>query len=261
MTAREGAIELFELFSSVQGEGPHIGESTLFVRTAGCDLRCAWCDSPRTWGRARTCRVEVARGSGWFRELPNPVPLEQVLAEAERLEVSRHRMVSLTGGEPLLQARALAPLARALRARGPRVLLETHGLHAAALRELLPEVDVVSMDWKLESDVRWAPDAGAGRTAFGELHAAFLREARRAPELVVKVVLSPRTAEGELDAAVEAVAALAPEATLVLQPVTPSGAIRSAPPPEALLAALRRAEERLERVLLLPQAHRLLGVD
>ncbi len=258
MSGEGERLELFELFSSVQGEGPHVGESTLFVRTAGCDLRCAWCDSPRTWGRARVCRVEEERGSGRFRELANPLRPEQVVAEAERLGVARHRMVSLTGGEPLLQARALAPLAAALRARGPRVLLETHGLHAGALRAILPHVDVVSMDWKLESDVRWAP--GAGGASFGDLHAAFLGEARAAPELVIKVVLSPRTAPGELDRVVERVATLAPEATLVLQPVTPAGSIRSAPPPEALLAALRTAEERLDRVLLIPQAHRLLGV-
>ncbi len=260
MTAAEARVELFEIFSSVQGEGPHVGESTLFIRTARCDLRCAWCDSPRTWGPARACRIEEPPGSGTFREVANPLAPGLVLAEAERLGLAGHRMVSLTGGEPLLQASALAPLAAGLRARGPRVLLETHGLHAEALRVLLDHVDVVSMDWKLESDVRWGPGAGAGRASFEALHEAFLRLARAAPEVVVKVVVTPRSREPELDRVVERVAALAPEATLVLQPATPAGAVRSAPRPEVLLRALRRAEERLERVRLIPQTHPLLGV-
>ena len=40
---------LVEIFSSVQGEGPDVGASTLFVRLGACDLRCRWCDSPHTW--------------------------------------------------------------------------------------------------------------------------------------------------------------------------------------------------------------------
>ncbi|MGE4653124.1 MAG: 7-carboxy-7-deazaguanine synthase QueE, partial [Myxococcota bacterium] len=50
---------LVEVFSSIQGEGPHVGASTVFVRFGGCDLRCAWCDSPHTWLPSKRCRLEV----------------------------------------------------------------------------------------------------------------------------------------------------------------------------------------------------------
>ena len=40
-------VDLVELFSSVQGEGPHVGTPALFVRLGGCDIRCVYCDEPR----------------------------------------------------------------------------------------------------------------------------------------------------------------------------------------------------------------------
>jgi organic radical activating enzyme len=152
-----------EIFSSVQGEGPHLGQSTLFVRFGECDLRCAWCDSPHTWQPAKECRIELRRGSGEQRVVPNPVGVADAIAACEALELSSHRFVSLTGGEPLLQPEAVSALARGLRGRGPRILLETHGAAAEALEQVVGEIDVVSMDWKLASDVRRASDPRGGR--------------------------------------------------------------------------------------------------
>ena len=81
---------------------------------------------------------------------------------AKQLQVERHAFVSFTGGEPLLQPEPLAELARRLRGCGPKIHLETHGLHVDALERVLPVVDVVSMDWKLTSDVRRASDPKRG---------------------------------------------------------------------------------------------------
>jgi pyruvate-formate lyase-activating enzyme len=84
--------------------------------------------------------------------------------------------VSLTGGEPLLQPEARREAARRLRGRGPRLWLETHGLDAAALAQVLPFVDCVSMDWKLASDVRRTIPRGPVRDFHAE-HRAFLARA------------------------------------------------------------------------------------
>ena len=250
---------LVEIFSSFQGEGPHVGASTLFVRFGECDLRCRWCDSPHTWKPAARCRIEdPARGE---RELENPVPLAEITAAAAALGVARHRFVSLTGGEPLLQPDAVRATAAELRALGPRILLETHGLATAALERAIDAIDVVSMDWKLASEVaRAGARRGAPREQFHEQHARFLRVARRAGEVYVKVVVTPATRDDELDALAREVAAVDPEVPVVLQPVTPRGPVKKSPGPAQLLAWQARLEMTLRDVRVIPQTHPGLGV-
>jgi organic radical activating enzyme len=259
--AQVRGANLVEIFSSIQGEGTHIGETTLFVRFGGCDLRCRWCDSPQTWERAPQCRIEVSRCSGEFATRANPVPVEEVIAAAESLDLAAHEFASLTGGEPLLQPEAVGEVARALRARGPRILLETHGLATDGLESVVADIDVVSMDWKLSSDVRRASDPRHGALEpFHTEHEKFVAIARRAPELVIKLVITPASVDDEIDEVVSRVEANAPDATLILQPVTPFGAVREAPSAERLLALCTRISSRLAKVRVIPQTHKLYGV-
>jgi organic radical activating enzyme len=251
---------LVEIFSSVQGEGPYVGASTLFVRFGACDLRCRWCDSPHTWRPAARCRIETRRGAAQFRERANPVPLAEAIAAAEALELPAHRFVSLTGGEPLLQPEAARELARALRARGPRIYLETHGLATAALDRVVDAVDVVSMDWKLASDVRRAEDPARGATRdFHAEHEAFLRRARLSAEVFVKVVVTTASRDQELDAMARALAGVDPKLPLIVQPVTPRGGGAERPAAARLLEIAARLERVLADVRLIPQTHPLYG--
>jgi len=251
---------LVEIFSSVQGEGPHVGVSTLFFRFGGCDLRCGWCDSPHTWKRAERCRLEQAPGSAEFREVENPVSVEDGLAAAEALGLARHYFASFTGGEPLLQPQAVRVLGEALRVRGPRVHLETHGIATEALGEVIDVVDVVSMDWKLASDVRREGHRARGpEESFHAEHERFLRVARRAPEVVVKVVVTPASRDEELDEMARRVASVDPAVTVVIQPVTPFGSARTTPGARQLLTWTARLQAELRDVRLIPQTHKVLG--
>jgi 7-carboxy-7-deazaguanine synthase len=103
-----------ETFTSIQGEGMLAGVPSFFIRTSGCNLRCAWCDTPYTsWqpeGRRRSVRALV-----------------------EEATVAGLRHVVVTGGEPLLQ-RELADLTRALASNGHHITVETAGT-------LAPEFD------------------------------------------------------------------------------------------------------------------------
>jgi organic radical activating enzyme len=254
-------VNLIEVFSSVQGEGPQLGTSTLFVRFGACDLRCSWCDTPHSWRPAARCRFQVAAGAEDFEESENPVSLADLVAAVERLDVAAHRWLSLTGGEPLLQPDALDEVTRSLVGRGPGLWLETHGLHVDALERVLPALSVVSMDWKLASDVRRESDPKHGSVAdFHEAHEAFLRVARGAPEVHVKLVITNHSRDEEIDEAVRRVARTHPGACLVIQPVTPHGPIRQRPAPDSLLAIARRAERHHPNVRLIPQTHPILSL-
>jgi len=257
---------LVEIFASAQGEGPWIGAVTVFVRFGGCDLRCAWCDSPGTWRPARQCRIEIEPTSGQFETLPNPVSLTAVDQALARLAPVGDGFVSLTGGEPLLQPAAVAAISALARARGLRSYLETHGLAVEALERVVSGIDVVSMDWKLASDVAIAdrPAVSAGsdsdsgsKSDFDARHAEFLAVAADNSEVYVKVVVTPNTLDEELDAVCSAIARIAPKVPLVLQPVTPFAKVRERPSAERVLGWQRRCATRIADVRVIPQTHRL----
>jgi 7-carboxy-7-deazaguanine synthase len=96
-----------ETFTSIQGEGMLAGVPSFFIRTSGCNLRCAWCDTPYTSWQPEGRRRSVG-----------------TLVEEATVAALRH--VVITGGEPLLQ-RELGDLTRALAANGHHVTVETAG--------------------------------------------------------------------------------------------------------------------------------------
>jgi len=99
-------MRVAEIFRSLQGEGRNQGHSTTFIRLAGCNLDCRWCDT------------RYARSGGEERSR------EEVLAEVHALGCRR---VCITGGEPLLQAEELLPLLSALHHEGYGIEIETNG--------------------------------------------------------------------------------------------------------------------------------------
>lgn len=252
----DDTANLVEIFWSAQGEGPSVGCPTVFVRFGGCDLRCRWCDSPGTWQPARQCRIADPAG-GPDRVVDVPVSQRTIAEAIEALASGPGDFVSLTGGEPLLQPEACIGVATRARTAGRRVHLETHGLAVPALERIAPQLDAVSMDWKLPSDVEPA-EASTDRD-FTARHRAFLAAASAVTGLYVKVVVTNRTTDAEVDVVCEAVAELAPDAPLILQPVTPFGRVRARPGAERLLALLRRCRARVRDVRLIPQTHPIYG--
>src|ERR1044071_3740577 len=83
-TPRMPPFRINEIFLSVQGEGVHAGERTVFVRFYGCPLRCVWCDQPEALAHT---------GVGRFTTLSADEVRDQVLGYPDV------RRVCLTGGE------------------------------------------------------------------------------------------------------------------------------------------------------------------
>ncbi len=235
-----------------------MGATTLFIRFAECDLRCRWCDSPHTWRPARRCRIELEPGSETYEERESPLSLDALEAAVHRLDLGSHRFVSLTGGEPLLQADVVREVAERLRGAGPRIALETHGAAPERLERVVDVVDHVSMDWKLASDVRRAGERDAAG-GFHDVHEAFLRIAQRASDRSVKLVVTRDSRDEELDEAFERIARVDRDTCVVLQPVTPFGRVRERPGARRMLELARRAERQLRDVRVIPQTHPVYG--
>ena len=99
---------IVETFHSIQGEGLWMGVSAFFIRLAGCDIHCSWCDQKESWPI-------------------KPYPQRSVEELARLAKQANPVIVIITGGEPLIHN--LDPLANELRGLGLQVHLETSGTH------------------------------------------------------------------------------------------------------------------------------------
>ena len=245
-------VYVTEIFSAIQGEAALVGERQVFVRLAGCNIRCSYCDQPEALERlAGPCRVEQSPGRRDWAERSSPFPVEDAVAAVGALYRSLpHHSVSLTGGEPLFQ-RAAEPLAAALAGEGRAVYLETNGMLTAALVRVAPHLTYLSMDLKLPSV--------DGEAVHLETHRRFLAVAHQVPHVFCKIVLGPATDEAELVAAVAMVAETAPGTEVFLQPVTPFGGVARSPTPAQTLDLQALALRTYSRVRVVPQTHKLIG--
>jgi len=138
-------MKIAEVFYSIQGEGSLVGVPSVFVRTSGCNLRCAWCDTPYTSWKPEGVEMSQA----------------EILAEVRKYP-ARH--VVLTGGEPMLFAPVVA-LTHAWKEQGLHVTIETAGTVfqavAADLMSISPKLanSTPAGDWaKRHEETRYQPE-------------------------------------------------------------------------------------------------------
>lgn len=101
-------LPVMEIFSTLQGEGYHTGKAALFIRLAGCDIGCNWCDSKASWDSAK-----------W--------PLKSVESIISEVESMNLKSVIISGGEPLVSN--LEKLTAELKRLGYTTFLETAGCY------------------------------------------------------------------------------------------------------------------------------------
>lgn len=237
-----------EIFSSVQGEGPYVGCRQVFIRFAGCNLSCRYCDT-RPEDKIKACRVEVDPGRRIFEKIANPLSPRDVLdAVTGRFNLAMHHTVSLTGGEPLLQVEFLKELLPELKKLGAGVYLETNGSLPENLPPVMGLVDIVSMDIKLPGT--------AGCDPLWDRHLHFLSVAKQA-RAFVKIVMDDLSSDEEFERALDLVAGVDDRIPLIIQPVTSGG--RCSLSPHRALELQTLGLRRLRDVRVIPQAHIMMN--
>lgn len=185
---------IIEVFNSVQGEGKYAGVPQVFVRLAGCNLECVWCDTSHAREMAPEASIEME-------------PLE-LWAEIERHWHGVHS-VSFTGGEPLMRTAFLKEVFQLLKVYKIPIYLETNGTLPEAFKEVVDDVDIVSMDVKLPSST--------GCPGYWDEHVEFLRLAW-GKDVFIKTVIAQGTTMEDLVKAVEMISKGDPTMPLYLQP-------------------------------------------
>ena len=219
--------KITEVFKSIQGEGKYLGSPMVFVRFAGCDLGCSWCDTDHS------CKEELT--------------IDEVRQRIDDF-YEPGCLIGLTGGEPLQQWEFIKELLPFLKQRWMRVLLETNGIFFREFEHVSSGIDIVSMDFKL-------PSSTGCRACWAE-HREMLSLAKE-KDLYIKIVVTNDTSLEEVKFASEMIASVDSNITLYLQPNTDelkAGALEKA------LEIQDYALEFLRDVRVVPQVHRLLGI-
>jgi 7-carboxy-7-deazaguanine synthase len=146
-------LPVMEIFATIQGEGFHTGKPAVFIRLAGCDIACQWCDVQDSWN-----------SSAWPQ-----MDLEEIIEKAVSLNIPA---AVITGGEPLLNN--MEQLTGKLLWSGIATFLETSGSHPltgnwdwiclSPKKQFPPLPEIVSVANELKvviasaDDLRWAEE-------------------------------------------------------------------------------------------------------
>ncbi len=145
------ALPVMEHFYTIQGEGFHQGRAAYFIRLAGCDVGCVWCDVKDSWDASKHPLLTI----------------DELVATVQK---TPGKLVVITGGEPLMHD--LDELTAALQQNGFETNIETSGSHPlsghwnwiclspkkfkAPLPEILPEANELKVVIFNKSDFAWA---------------------------------------------------------------------------------------------------------
>ncbi|NTF33932.1 7-carboxy-7-deazaguanine synthase QueE [Rhizobium skierniewicense] len=163
ITQKEALVRISEIFGpTIQGEGPLIGLPTVFVRTGGCDYRCAWCDTLHA--------VDSKYRDDW-----QPMSTDAIWQQITQLSGGKPLAVSLSGGNPAIQP--LGPLINRGHGEGYRFALETQGSLA---KDWFADLDYLVLSPKPPS---------SGMQTDWALFERCLTAAGSGPQLALKIVV------------------------------------------------------------------------
>ena len=218
-----------EIFDSIQGEGPYIGYRQLFVRFCGCNLLCDYCDTEFDNGQNYTAG--------------------ELLDKVKTFDIEHIHSISLTGGEPLLQYEFLREFLPKIKNSDIKIYLETNGTLTRALNGIVEYLDIVSMDFKLDSSAKIGDLSAA--------HADFLKTVKEAgKEVFAKIVFDEKIRDFEIDECEKKKKKY--DIPLILQPKMEGNKISVLH--DKILEVFRLFTEKYNNVRLIGQVHKFFDI-
>ena len=224
---------IVEIFSSIQGEGLHIGERHIFVRFKDCNLNCCYCD-------------EIHNSSYLLST-------DHVLEKIQYLERNNgpHSYVSLTGGEPLCHIDFLEILCPKVCDKGLNIFLETNGTLYIELKKIIHLISVTSMDIKLKS-VWEIEDCYKSHNDFLHVLEGY--------NFYIKMIISHNVDIEEYLKYIKLIYKFNNTIPLILQPLTPSYGHNKINLYSILFELQEIALQKLINVRVIPQLHKIINL-
>ncbi len=234
-------VSISEIFTSVEGEGIYFGTKTLFVRLAGCTLKCFWCDTP----------YALSMKDGKEYDVNDAIKL------IDKNLVQNTFKVNFTGGEPLLQHKAVYEMAKHVRNKGLRTYLESSCFSVERFKEILPLIDICKVEFKL-SDSEVVDPAHYDELLENELKC--LEEAvKNKKATYIKVVVSKLSDKKEFEELAKMVFEKIRADDIkgfIIQPVHG----KSEPSLDQLFQFYDTVYPYYEHVRIVPQLHKVMGI-
>jgi organic radical activating enzyme len=233
-------VRIYEIFTSVEGEGLLYGTKTLFVRLAGCPFKCFYCDTKDA--------------------LPANSGEEYTIDEAEQLieknlEKNTYK-VNFTGGDPLLQSEAVRELAGFVQQKKIPTYLESSCYDSARFAQVLPYLDYVKIEFKTP-DSEFVDQNHYSKLLENELDCLKLAT-KSAKMTYIKLVVSSKTKLDPFRELLKKIFDITPKSKLAGFIIQPSYGIAE-PNLEQLFSFYDAVHAYYEQVRIIPQLHKFIG--
>jgi 7-carboxy-7-deazaguanine synthase len=232
--------KLSEIFTSIEGEGILFGTKTMFVRLAGCPLKCHWCDT--------------------LYALPMDSGVDYSIDEVKEL-ISKSLQpntykVNFTGGEPLVQYEVVLELAKFVRQKGLRIYLESACYDAMRFAKVLPYVDFCKVEFKLR-DSKVVSEKHYDNLLNNELD-CFKQSVRSCKTTYIKIVVTNSSNLKEFKEIVHEVFRMARPSELAGFIIQPSCTVDE-PTLDVLFGFYDAVYPMFDQVRIVPQLHKIIG--
>ena len=229
----ESVAPINEVFFSYQGEGIYAGIPQIFVRFSGCNLRCNYCDTPKS--------LKIKSGSKYFATQALYEYIFNIYIKYKDKFYKQKPSVSFTGGEPLLYADFILDLIKKYFQNKFSVYMETNGSLPQQIKKVYKYCDVISMDIKFQSACK--------KDLFKE-HKKFLDVCK--DKVFVKTVIAKDSQEQEFVKAINIISKISKKIPLVIQPASFDNITN-----QKVLDFYSMAILKIKDVRILPQLHKL----
>lgn len=235
-------VRLFEIFTSVEGEGIFYGTKTLFVRLAGCPFTCFYCDTVDA----------LPPDSGDEYDVQSACKLI-----GDKLKRNTFK-VNFTGGDPLLQYQAVAELAKYIQTKNVPTYLESSCFDSAKFDHVLPFIDLVKIEFKTK-DSKFVDDKHYDNliaNAIRCLESAI--QAKR--KTYIKIVVSGDTRPHDFAKLVDQIFGMPPDTISQLAGfiIQPTYGIKE-PTLDQLMQLYDTVYSKYSDVRIIPQLHKFIG--